>query len=228
MSKKITGITLHPLYSVWKNMINRCYNEKNRSYKDYGGRGIKICEKWLGEDGFRNFAEDMGPRPEGYSIDRIDNNGNYEPGNCRWATSKQQGRNTRKNKIITYDGKTMTASAWAEFLGINPQLIYIRLKHGWPLSSVLSSKKKVIYTDCPGANKRGKLITFQGQTKTVKEWSIYLNININTLVKRFKKGWPLETVLSNNRYKSGVRSDNKVLTKKTIFNYPRKRKKSAN
>lgn len=84
-------------YHTWQDMKHRCYNRKNKRYKDYGGRGITVCARWL--NSFENFFKDMGPRPSSkYSIDRKNNDGNYEPGNCRWATDKQQHNNTRRNK----------------------------------------------------------------------------------------------------------------------------------
>jgi len=86
-------------YESWKAMITRCYNEKSIMYYLYGGRGIKVCESWLGDKGPANFIKDMGPRPKGFSIDRIDTDGDYEPTNCRWASAKTQARNRRSSKL---------------------------------------------------------------------------------------------------------------------------------
>ncbi len=93
----------HPLYQTWLNMKQRCYNSNLKRYKDWGGRGIKVCDRWL--NSFENFLSDMGEKPEGTTLDRIDNNGNYEPSNCRWATPKEQIKNRRKKLI---DGVTNT------------------------------------------------------------------------------------------------------------------------
>lgn len=108
------GIT----YKSWESLRNRCNNPNNPEYYNYGGRGIRVCDRW---NSFKNFLADMGERPSlEYSIDRYpNNNGNYEPANCRWATQKEQCRNLRVNKWIEYNGKTMIKTDWAEYLGMD-------------------------------------------------------------------------------------------------------------
>lgn len=125
------GMKNTPLYQAWKGMKTRCQNPNNPKYKDYGGRGIKVCDKW---QIFQGFLEDMGPTHKpGLSIDRIDNDGNYEPGNCRWATRIEQQSNTRKNRFITYKGKTRTIAQWSRELNIKYQVLYSRLTlSDWP------------------------------------------------------------------------------------------------
>lgn len=115
-------------YWSWLQMLKRCHNPKTFGYADYGGRGITICERWLR---FDNFLADMGSRPKGTSLDRIDNNGNYEPGNCRWATHKEQSRNKRSNRNITIDGTTRCLKDWADFAGNDYALVRSRLRLGW-------------------------------------------------------------------------------------------------
>jgi len=107
-----------PEYGIWRGIKRRCLKSNDAGYKNYGGRGIKICDRW--KDSFLNFWMDMGERPsKKYSIDRIDNNGNYEPANCRWATRLEQGRNKRGLRLITIDGKTKCLTEWVEYLGLN-------------------------------------------------------------------------------------------------------------
>jgi hypothetical protein len=125
----------------WKSMRSRCLNENVKAYADYGGRGISVCERW---DSFENFIEDMGPRPSGTSIDRVDNNGNYEPGNCRWATRKQQSNNTRRNTFIEVNGVSKTISQWSMHYGVNVKCIIKRLSrpHIWSAEAAVSTPSR--------------------------------------------------------------------------------------
>jgi len=111
------------------NMLERCINKKATGYEKYGGRGIEVCNRWQLD--FSYFYEDMGDRPEDTSIDRIDNNGNYEPDNCKWSTQKEQCNNTRHNNKIEWSGVNNTLTEWAEYLNIKPNTILTRLRRGW-------------------------------------------------------------------------------------------------
>ena len=103
-------------YGVWGAMKRRCYNPNSTSYRYYGGRGVTVCDRW--NRSFIDVMADMGTRPSGAWIDRIDNDGNYEPSNCRWSTAKEQANNTRANHRLTFRGETRTLAQWAEFLGV--------------------------------------------------------------------------------------------------------------
>lgn len=118
------GMCKTPEYFAWQQMINRCTNPKYQHFHCYGGRGIQICERWMK---FENFFFDMGFRPSPkHSLDRRETNGNYEPGNCRWATKQEQSCNMRKNIFIEHAGKRLTMSQWARELGISPGAFWHR------------------------------------------------------------------------------------------------------
>lgn len=129
----IDAITKHgmigtPTHRSWTSMKSRCNNEKSPGFHRYGGRGIKVCERW---EIFENFLEDMGERPENTTLDRIDNDGDYEPGNCRWATHKTQARNNSRNKRFRYKGKIKTVTEWCEVLNVPVERVRGRLSAGW-------------------------------------------------------------------------------------------------
>lgn len=119
-----------PEYDIWVQIKDRCYNENNHAYKNYGGRGIAMCEEW--RNNFQAFYVSIGPRPTPkHTLDRLNNEGNYEPGNVKWATRIEQARNTRKNVNLTIDGITRCVADWATVTGTSPQTIYTRRKAGW-------------------------------------------------------------------------------------------------
>ena len=122
-------------YTQWATAKGRCFNPKNGRYRDYGGRGITMSPKWIND--VIAFLADMGPCPVGMTLERTNNGGNYEPGNCRWATYKEQGRNKRNNRLLTVDGETLCLNAWAERSGINRLTIFNRLRRGWPIREAI-------------------------------------------------------------------------------------------
>lgn len=169
-----------PIYSAWQQMIRRCTQPSNNRYHYYGGRGICVHERWLD---FDTFLADMGPRPSpSHSIDRIDNDGDYEPGNCRWATLEEQRSNTRRNILLTYRGKTQTASRWARELGLGAHVVLGRVRQGWPVEKVLGLRQGF----------RKHQITIDGVTATAKEWSERNGVPYKTLLSRLNDGWPPE------------------------------------
>lgn len=126
-------------YNSWRAMRARCNNPKYRCYARYGGRGIKVCERWQGADGFAFFLKDMGERPTNMTLDRIDLDGDYEPSNCRWADQKTQLRNSSKviNAILTAEELKSAACS--------PNVVYRRIKEGWPKDKALSTPSKTTY-----------------------------------------------------------------------------------
>lgn len=124
-------------HGTWTRMRRRCSNPLDKDWRLYGERGIKACERWDGS--FKAFLADMGDKPSPrHSIDRIDNNGDYEPGNCRWATPKEQARNTRRTRLLTYQGQTRCLREWAEVLGMAEQTLSNRIHRGWSVEDALT------------------------------------------------------------------------------------------
>ena len=126
-------------YRCWQDMIQRCHNPANKAWPLYGERGIYVCDRW--RESVANFIEDMGARPDGMSLDRINNDGPYAPDNCRWTTAKVQNRNHRGCVFIEYRGKRQTIIEWSEETGISDKTIWARHKKGLPLDAVFAPEK---------------------------------------------------------------------------------------
>lgn len=184
-----------PTYNSWAAMRQRCEYPGAIEYKRYGARGIRVCERWKT---FANFLEDMGVRPAGATLDRIDSNGNYEPGNCRWASKKVQANNCSANTVVEYDGKKLTIAQWADRSGLPASVISKRLRRGWSAKDSLSLPLGTnIKPRRSSTQFKPKLITFNGETRSMEEWALHLGFaNGAALAKRFAKGLPLEVVLS--------------------------------
>lgn len=125
------GRTKNPLYGTWYQMIKRCENPNTIHYDRYGGRGIKVCEEWHDFWKFVEWSDSVGGRPDGFTIDRIDNDGDYEPSNCRWADNHTQAKNKNTCINVTHNGETKTLSEWAKELGLSDQAMYNRYHRGW-------------------------------------------------------------------------------------------------
>jgi hypothetical protein len=128
--KRTHGMTRTSAYRTWTSMIGRCHSRTNQNFKGYGARGITVCARW--RESFENFFADMGAPPPGMSLDRRDNDGNYEPGNCRWATVEEQSNNKRTSRFLEIDGRRMTIAQWAREVGISKDTLSGRLQRGWP------------------------------------------------------------------------------------------------
>lgn len=125
-----------PEYRSWRAMWNRCTNRSHDGWKNYGGRGIAVCERWRS---FVDFLADMGSRPRGTTLEREDSNGNYEPGNCRWATPTEQQANTRQSVLLTLDGQTFCIAEWARRLGLKEDTLRKRYHSGWDTRRILTA-----------------------------------------------------------------------------------------
>lgn len=130
-----TGISSHPLYYKWHQMLDRCENPSNTSWKNYGQRGIKVCERWRN---FVNFCADIGEKPDGLTLERIDNDGDYCPENCRWASRKEQADNTRRNWLFTFQGETLNLKQWCKRLCVPYDRTKQRLYLGWSFEDAVS------------------------------------------------------------------------------------------
>lgn len=149
----IHGMTESVEYKTWTRMRSRCTSPTCREWPHYGGRGITICERW---EAFENFYQDMGPRPKGHSIDRIDNDGNYEPANCRWATVDQQLRNKRTVTKITLNGETLCLAEWARRAGICYGTVAHRIKRGWSAEDAITKPVRSLKASTSDAASRPK------------------------------------------------------------------------
>lgn len=132
---KTHGLSRSKVFAAWSSMLRRCLNPNAENYPRYGGRGITVCADWA--NSFENFFADMGHPPEGMSLDRKDNDGNYEPDNCRWATAEEQARNRSNRRLITYDGRCQSLGEWAKELEIGRETLRRRLEKGWSVEDTI-------------------------------------------------------------------------------------------
>lgn len=170
-------------YRIWKAMRARC-SAPSLSHLSYQQKGIQVCKRW---NSFDNFIQDMGTRPsKQHSLDRIDNNGNYDPDNCCWATHKQQASNRGNfNLLYTKDGKTQTLKDWARELGIKYSTLYLRITRGG-----------LSFEDAIQEDPYGFQVEFQGRKQTLKEWCEELGLKYQTIINRKYDGWTIEKALS--------------------------------
>jgi len=165
-----------PEYKAWQQMKDRCFNLNHPRYSNWGGRGITVCDRWLN---FKNFLADMGLKPGSkHSLDRINNDGDYCPDNCKWSTNAEQQNNQRSNHLITIESKTRTIAQWAKKMGYGESVIKTRLKLGW---SEYDAVMTLVQTD--------KLITIENKTYTIAEWTEEKGYGKSVIRNRLKYGW---------------------------------------
>lgn len=204
-------LTKTPFLSRWRHMMDRCYNPDCEAFPDYGGRGIKVCERW---HDIRAYAEDVA---EGYSdglhLDRIDNDGDYEPGNVRWATPSRNMDNRRSGRKLTFNGKTQSTRAWARETGLSAHTISGRIsRFGWSVEEALttpalSAAERMARARAATAQSRKpprlarpprqvKRFEHAGKSLTLSQWSDETGIPVKLLRKRIcERGWPVAKAL---------------------------------
>lgn len=178
------GMSKTPTYIAWAMMLQRCNNEKHVGYDRYGGRGIKVCARW--NKSFVAFLEDMGERPDGLTLERIDNDGDYCPENCKWATPAEQARNTRRTRRVVIDGEARIVKEVAEELGLSDSLVNGRLQSGWTVEQALGFEEHYA----------ASAVTINGETMTKAQWAARLGLSRQAVDQRIDRGWPLEEALT--------------------------------
>lgn len=179
------GATASREWRSWQSMRRRCTDPNSRQWPWYGGRGITVCPEW--QESFAAFLRDMGPRPPGTSLDRIDSNLGYGPQNCRWATPREQANNTRSNVHVHVGTDVLTIAEAARRAGVGEGAIRRRVDVGWTADLLLSPARP----PSPSTPR----IEFQGEALTVKQWSERTLIKESTIRERLRRGWPVARAL---------------------------------
>jgi hypothetical protein len=168
-------------YVCWQRMKQRCTRKSYPGWKNYGGKGIKYCAEW---ENFAAFIKDMGPRPDGMTLDRVDNDKDYCKSNCRWATWKEQANNRSNNRPITIGGVTKNLAQWASDAGFKRSIVGERLRRGKSIREALSLPIQ-----------RRKIISFEGHTRNLAEWSRHTGIPLTRISARLSRGWDIKRTL---------------------------------
>lgn len=182
----------HPLYTVWCRMRERCYRTADVSYPNYGARGIGVCEEWrVSSKAFIDWALEHGWQ-RGLQLDRIDNNGDYTPKNCRFVTRKQNSVNRRTNRLITHAGRTMTISEWSEETGLKFATLYRRLQKVWPVERALNTS---------AGKWTSRHLSCGNDDLTVSELSQRTGLTVAAIYNRLRRGWSHDRIVSETPHK---------------------------
>lgn len=180
---RLPGRTHHPLYGTWLRMIARCHKPSNVDWVNYGGRGIQVCRAW--RESFEQFVTDMPARPSlQHTLDRIDNDGDYTPGNVRWATKSEQCRNTRFNRHLRARGQDLLLEDWAEITGISKSTLFNRILRGW-------DDERVVNTPVQPKAPDNSLFPVGGRQRVAE-----LGLNPYTVASRLRRGWTFEEAIT--------------------------------
>jgi hypothetical protein len=209
-SKPVHGLSGTTEYNTWSGMMNRCVRARaSKAWKYYGGRGIQVCKRW--RESVHEFVADMFPRPKGRSIDRIDNDGHYScgkceeclangwPANCRWATAKEQANNQRDacdSHYLEHDGRRLTCSQWARELGVSRQAIEIRIKNGWPVEKICTTRAPSFAKMLKGRVPGSRQYVHDGIRDNLAGWSRRTGIPWRVIHYRLKTGRSLAEAIS--------------------------------
>lgn len=172
-------------YRAYRAMIDRCYLPSVRSFKTYGAKGIRVCDRW--RHSFEAFLADMGPCQKGLTLDRRDPSGHYVPDNCRWATTLEQANNKLNNRFVTVDGQRMTVAQAAVKYGLVPWTLYRRLDAGFSVEDVIAGRR---------LPSRARTFTMNGVSKTREEWAGEYGLHPHTVQTRLWRGWTIEEALT--------------------------------
>lgn len=173
-------------WDAWSSMVQRCTNPNNKRYYSHGGRGITICDRWI--KSFENFLSDMGRAPsKGHSLERKDNDGNYEPSNCKWATKIEQANNKRTNIRIHFNGRTQTLKQWCDELSLPYLRVKARIHRGYSPEVAFSDTPKGIRID-------SILLELDGRTQTITQWSKELGISYTKIRRLARKKEKLQLI----------------------------------
>jgi hypothetical protein len=174
----------HPNFKTWQSMISRCTKETDKDYPSYGGRGIKVCDDWLDPN---KFIADMGLKPtKKHTLDRIDNNGNYEPKNCRWASPLEQSHNKRNNRNLTAYGETLCMAEFSRKYNIPQTTIMRRLAKGMTAEQIIETPIRAI----------GETLTYNGITKKLNDWAKDLGLTRRSIKNRLLSGWEMKDIVN--------------------------------
>ena len=186
-SNRTHGMSKTPEWNAWVNMVQRCTNKKSPQWKDYGGRGIKVCDKW--KDSFEAFYAHIGPKPmAGLTIDRIDNEKGYEPGNVRWSSCKVQGRNKRSNRIVEWEGEHLLLVELCERMGVKEGNVSGRMRLGHDLKKSITMPLK--------ARGSKQWVEWQGERISLGRLAAKVGLHRDTLAIRLKRGWSLDRAVN--------------------------------